>query len=304
MATLYQTLVNQGVAGGNTYSVQNQLYNKLGSPLGPYRGTYDQNIWLMNQMGGKNYNEILNPAPTAPPPQSQPSYQAPQQQQNPQIDVNKAIEDSFQKLQNEMVTKYQAYKSSNPFNLDQVLQAKTQEAKEQIDPYYNEKLSNYLTGVSRKVERSTDDAKDLMDQLGADTESYTEGSKLKLNEAISNSQQGFDNSGNFNSGERYRSQGLLQAGTGNDLADFNRNQDFKAKGIDNSLSRTLEDAASAKTQDVRDLERSRTTDINTRANDLTKEAGQSYVTGFKATLPTELQANSGFDILKDIGIYS
>lgn len=222
---------------------------------------------------------------------------------NPQLDVNKAIQDSFQRLQTEMVSKYNSYKSSNPFNLDEILAQKTQEAHEQIDPYYNETLNNYLTGVTRKMDRSQADSKDLLTQLSADTDSYTGSMALKLNEALNKSAQGYADAGLFNSGQNARDQGLLKVGANQDMTDFLRNQDFKQKGITNDLSRTIEDLTSSKTQTTRDLARQQYTDVSQRANQLTGEAGQQYASGFKATLPPELQAQSGFDILKDIGIY-
>jgi hypothetical protein len=221
-----------------------------------------------------------------------------------QGDVNRAIEDSFKKLQEEMSSKYQAYKSSNPFNLDQILVEKTQEAKEQIDPYYDETLSNYLTGVTNKMERSTSDTQDLLTQLNADTDAYTSGAKLKLTEAINKSQEGYADTGLFNSGDRLKNEGLLKVTNQSDMENFNRNQDYRKNQAETGLSRTIEDLNLAKTQDVRNLERDRYTAEQSRAGDLTKEAGQQWVTGFKATLPPELQAQSGFDILKDIGIYS
>jgi len=221
---------------------------------------------------------------------------------NPQQDINKAIEDSFKKLQTELVSKYQAYKSSKPFSLDEVLAQKTVEAKEQIDPYYNETITNFLTGVTRKMDRSKTDANDLLTQLNADTDSYTGNMALKLNEAVSRSQQGYADAGMFDSGNKLRDEGLLKVGANQDVNEFMRAQDNKSKGISTDLSRTIEDLTSAKTQNVRDIERQRYTDVSQRAGQLTKEAGQSWVTGFKATLPPELQAQSGFDILKDIGI--
>jgi hypothetical protein len=299
MALLYQAINNVPGLSGNSFQKQQQLYEKLGSPMGPYKGTYDQNIWLLDQVNSGNHGQQQPQAQ----PQQQSSSQPQQQSQNPQMDVNKVIEDSFRKLQEELVSKYSQYKSSNPFSLDQVLAQKTVEAKEQIDPYYNEKVSDYLTGVTRKMDRSQTDSKDLLTQLQADTDSYSGNMKLKLSEAIAKSEQGFADAGLFSSGANARNEGLLKVGANQDTSDFLRNQEFKKKGITNDLSRSIEDITAAKTSDIRDLERQRYTDTQQRAGQLTKEAGQSYVTGFKATLPLELQAQSGFDILKDIGIY-
>jgi hypothetical protein len=223
---------------------------------------------------------------------------------NPLQDVNKAIEDAFKRLQSDLVNRYGQYKASNPFVYDEVFAAKTKEASEQIDPYYSEKLSDYMLGVTRKITRSKDDAKSLLDELSADVDSYTDTNKLKLTEAISRAGQGRADAGMYFSGDRMRDEGLLEVGANKELADFNRNALNRKDDVSNTLSRTIQDTESARTADVRDIERNRFTDTQTRAGQLTKETGQRYVQGFKATLPPELQAQSGFDILKDLGIYS
>lgn len=53
MATLSQLL-----GGGNTYNKQKEIYERLGSPLGAYTGSYDQNVYLLN-----NQNRWNSPAP-------------------------------------------------------------------------------------------------------------------------------------------------------------------------------------------------------------------------------------------------
>src|SRR3990167_1897416 len=55
MAYLYQAINNVPGLSGSSYDRQKQLYERLGSPMGGYRGTYDQNIWLLNQVNRGNY---------------------------------------------------------------------------------------------------------------------------------------------------------------------------------------------------------------------------------------------------------
>lgn len=223
---------------------------------------------------------------------------------NPLESVNKIIQDSFQSLQSEVAQKFGEYRAGQPFKIDDVLAEKGSQAAEQIDPYYNEALTNYLTGVKRKIERGTTDTKDLLTELSANTESYTGQAKLALNESVNKAEQGFAESGLFGSGEQLRTEGLLKTDTGNNLADYTRKSDYQKRQLDLGLSRNLEDIGSDKSSFVRDLERSRFTDTEQRKADLAKEAGQQYISGFKATLPPQLQAASGFDLLKDLGIYS
>ena len=223
--------------------------------------------------------------------------------QSPQDKVTSSLEDTYRKLNAEYASKFTQYNSANPFRLDEILKAKRLEAKEQIDPYYNETLSDYLTGVERKIQRGTQDTKDLLSELSAQTSSYTEQSQFKLREALSSARQGFANSGLFESGSRYRGEGLLTTESGMQSEDFLRRQGLKSNIAQTELARNLEDINLGRKQDVRNLERKRFTDIETLTGQLGKEQGQKYVAGFQATLPPELQANQNFDLLKQIGIY-
>lgn len=223
---------------------------------------------------------------------------------DPGSSVNQMLQDSFQKLINEANQRYGDYRQANPFVFDEVLSQKTTEAKEQIDPYYNETLGDYLTGVQRKIQRGEQDTRDLLAELNADTSSFTRDLQFSLNENLNKAREGYAGAGLFDSGQRLRQEGILGYEAGNKLGDFTRGQQFKQNQLQTGLNRSLEDIALGKKQDVRNLERSRYTDIGTRAGQLTKEAGQQYVSGFRATLPPELQAASGFDLLQDLGIYS
>lgn len=224
---------------------------------------------------------------------------------SPDQRADQLILNSYKELANRRNQAFKDYEGAKgPFNLDEVLVAKRAEAREQINPYYDETLSNYLTGVRRKIERSSADTSDLLAELDATTESFTGSTKLKLTESINKAREGFADVGLFESGARFRSEGLAEAETGQTLTDFGRRAELKRKGLTSGLSRTLEDVGLQSKQQERDIERGRFTDIETRTGQLAKEAGQQYATGLYQTLPPELQANTNFDILKQIGIYS
>ena len=218
--------------------------------------------------------------------------------------VNQAIENSFQKLTQEVFKRFGEYKTNHPFRIDEVLAQKAGEAKEQIDPYYNETLTDFLTGINRRIERGSQDTKDLLAELQADTSSYQRDTQLALQENINKAKEGYAGSGLYDSGARQRTEGLLQTETGNRSEDFMRKQGLRENQLKTGLSRELQDVGTQRTQQVRDIERSRFTDIEQRKSQLAKESGQQFVTGFRATLPPELQANSGFDLLQDLGVYT
>lgn len=66
MALLYQEIMNVPGLTGTWQQRNAQLYKALGSPMGAYKGTYDQNIYLLNQIKKGNYGS-LTPAKTAAP---------------------------------------------------------------------------------------------------------------------------------------------------------------------------------------------------------------------------------------------
>ncbi len=271
---LYYNIDQTGIGGGTGWTPASQLEPAAAAP---------------------------NPTPTASSNSSAPTQSA--APQNPLQQVNQLIQDSFQKLQGEVVKRFGDYQAGKPFRVDEVLAEKGQQAKEQIDPYYNEKLGDYLLGVTRKINRGTDDTKSLLDELSTSTENYTGRAKVALDESINKAEQGFADSGLFGSGDQLASEGALKYDTGNNITDYTRKAGIQADQLNTGLTRNIQDINAAKTSDVRDLERARLTDTTTRAADLTKEAGQQYIQGFNATLPPELQAANGFDMLKSLGIY-
>lgn len=224
--------------------------------------------------------------------------------QSPLQQVNKSIQDSFQKLQNDVIKRFGEYRGGKPFRVDEVLAEKSKTAAEQIDPYYNQILGDYLLGVTRKINRGVDDTRDLLSELTASTASYTKEAQNTLSEAVDKAQQGFADSGLFGSGEALKTEGMAKQRTGDVLTDYTRKAGLKEKQLTTGLNRNLEDIGAEKKSYVSNLERSRFTDVQQRAGTLTKEAGQQYLAGFQATLPQELQSASGFDFLKTLGIYS
>ena len=61
MAYLYQQIMNVPGLGGSSGQRQSDLYNKLGSPYGGYTGSYQQNTYLLDQIGKGNYGQSQQP---------------------------------------------------------------------------------------------------------------------------------------------------------------------------------------------------------------------------------------------------
>lgn len=155
--------------------------------------------------------------------------------------VNKMITDSFTKLNTEAIAKFGEYKKNNPFALDQVLAAKTTLAAEQIDPYYNETITNYLTGINNKIQRSKEDAQMVLDELGTQSSLFTERTGASLTKAIENARSGYAESGLLSSGAALGATGETTVASGENLSDFLRGNELSQKKTTMGLSRDLTD---------------------------------------------------------------
>lgn len=223
---------------------------------------------------------------------------------NPLQAVNDVITKSFSDLQDEVRQRFGDYTAGNPFRVDQVLADKTKEAKEQIDPYYDQQLGDYLLGAQTKINRGNNDTQDFLKELNSSTDSYSEQTKNNLSDAMDQADQGFANNGLLGSGDQISAEGKLTQNSNSNLSDYMRKADFNRKQAVTGNQRNIEDIGFGTRDYTTNLEQNRSTDINTRAATLTKESGQKYIQGFQSTLPTQLQSASGFDMLKSLGIYS
>lgn len=66
MALLYQSIMNVPGLTGSAYQRQKQLYERLGSPQGPYSGSAAQNNWLVGKINSGQTGVPTPAAPTAP----------------------------------------------------------------------------------------------------------------------------------------------------------------------------------------------------------------------------------------------
>jgi hypothetical protein len=224
--------------------------------------------------------------------------------QSPLQQINDMLQNSFQNLAGQAYEAFGKYQTSNPFNLDQVLAQSLTQAKEQVDPYYDETLSNYLTGVTRQIARSKQDTQNLLGELNAQSSSFSRDTQIKLQQALDTSGQGFADSGLLSSGAALRGSGQVQVSSGNALADYLRQNQYQQTQASLGGTRTLEDIGLTSTMQQRNLAREQYTSEQDTANKIAQNTGQQYVAGFQQTLPPQLQANQGFDLLKQLGIPS
>jgi len=174
------------------------------------------------------------------------------------------------------------YDATNPFAFDEKLAEGA--ARQQFDPYYDQKLSDFLTGVERTRQRSKEDEQTVLAELSADTQSYSGRVKLQLDRAINQSREGFNDVGLFESGSRLRSQGNLETDTGMDLADYLRRQEERKSQVQTGTARTLEDVATQQQLGTRDIGREREADVLRGVGEQRQQTAQEYEFGRRQAL--------------------
>ena len=244
---------------------------------------------------------------------------------NPEAQADNSINqtaENLKKAYGKFTENVSTYKTNNPFSFDEYLKGTaTQQAQEQQGlttpgTYYNQTLSDYLLGVNKKIERGGQDTMDFLGELSANTKSYSEATQLKLTEAINKAGQGFADVGLFESGGRYRNEGLLTSAGQSDIADYQRQQGYRASEANKLNTRTGEDYGLGgyslggnvnaipgllSRGSIRDVSNRATTDVQNLASSLTGEELTRRNRELYNLAPPDIQANQGFDILKQIG---
>lgn len=138
MALLYQEIMNVPNLTGTWQQRNAQLYKALGSPMGAYKGTYDQNIYLLNQLKKNDYFKSGLPGqPQAPQPApAQPlatQYAAPAVQAAP-------TSPQFEQV----LPFYDAWQGMVP----QASQAAASQINPELMREYNAANRNYMSGMT------------------------------------------------------------------------------------------------------------------------------------------------------------
>ncbi|HEC65916.1 MAG TPA: hypothetical protein ENI23_11535 [bacterium] len=158
------------------------------------------------------------------------------------------------------------FEEKNPFLFDEALARAS--AEERFDPFYDAELGEFMTGITRQKERSTEDAEVLRKELTTQTEQFVGRAGRDIKEALESSREGFAGAGLFFSGKRLKREGDINIAGEEGTSDFLRRQKLKQREGDIGLTRGLEDISLRETTARRRVGAARETDI------LTDVAGQ------------------------------
>lgn len=186
--------------------------------------------------------------------------------------------DSYNKQFDEYKKKSSEFDAANPFNFDKMLEASRAEVSTRLDPYYEQTLNDFLTGISTRKTRSVQDQNRLLKELNQDTETYTGDAKIALQKAIDNSREGFADSGLYGSGQQLRGEGEQTAASQRATSQFMEGQNRRESAINLAGTRTAEDLAQEEKMKRRDLaqEKSYTTESQSLSETLRKQQQREY----------------------------
>lgn len=198
----------------------------------------------------------------------------------------------------EVDKKFNQYLKENwgddPWSIDEA-QARAS-ADERFAPYYTNQLRDYLTGVIRTRNRSSEDEQTLRGELVKQTERYVGRSGRKLSDAIESTREGFAGSGLYFSGARQRQEGRQTQEVQEDTTDFLRGQGLREQESQLRQQRLGEDltsqeatyrrtqTAERETATLADIQKQRQEEISRRLFEASQYAG-----GYASNAPSTMQ---------------
>lgn len=144
-----------------------------------------------------------------------------------QEDIDRLLQSFVNPLQKEIESwwkRLDEYDKNNPFAFDEALARASSE--ERLNPYFDATLNEFMTGVRRSSQRSTEDMTRTIGELNVDASKLSDKERFNTQEAIRSSEEGFAGAGLFFSGKRARATGVedVQGGQAQEAIQTNLNR--------------------------------------------------------------------------------
>jgi hypothetical protein len=169
------------------------------------------------------------------------------------------------------------YEEVNPFFFDEVLARQAAEA--EYAPYYDEMLSDYVTGVERTKSRSDSDFKRTLESLDAGKEYYMGTQRRLLDRAVKNVNEGYSGRGLFFAGAKDKDIGEMKTEYEAEKSNYMRNYEYQKSGAELAKQRLYEDVDLDQSKFTRDTERERKYAIEGGVLKRRSEAQEEYEAG-------------------------
>lgn len=184
---------------------------------------------------------------------------------DPVASLLQSITDDYTRKLEDYTKKTKEFDEKNPFVFDEILGQEKAKVKQRLDPYYEQTLTDFLTGVNIKRSRSLEDERTLLTEVQEDVDRVEGEEKLRLEDALERSREGFADAGLYTSGMRLRDQGREETQTGKNLADTLTKQKRAEDQIQTGTRRIGEDLSLQEKLQRRDLSREKSYQTETQA---------------------------------------
>ena len=167
------------------------------------------------------------------------------------------VMDDYNKKFDEYTRKYNEFDKNNPFVFDKVLGEERAKVSQRLDPYYNQTLSDYLTGVDLQRKRGLEDERKILTEINQDVTKLTGQQQLEAQDAIDRSREGAVDAGLYTSGARLRAQGRIEEAQGRAEDQTLQTAERKTKDVQLTGERQKQDLGLQETRTRRDIEQER-----------------------------------------------
>ena len=223
MATLQQTIMNKyGVSSKDAYKKQKEIYEALGSPMGPYKGNYDQNVYLLNNQSKWG----VGASPTAPAP-------TPTAPVEPQLSLEEQFAKDYAKYidaNNDVLKDWTWDENGNRVLIEN-----------RFNPYYEEMGGRYKTDINNDLDRARIDTGRGIEALEGDRSRFSASSDTKLTQALDKARNGYVNAGAYFSSAKEKGLGDINQADQMNRESYMADYYNRKTGYETGLQRTETD---------------------------------------------------------------
>lgn len=170
-----------------------------------------------------------------------------------------AIVQAYDRVKTEYFSKASEFDTKNPFAFDEALAKGA--AKLEIDPYYDQKLGDFLLGVTTTRSRGVQDEKSLLTEINQDIDTYTGKSQFLVDRAVRQAEEGQADANLFDSGAAKALSGELKLEAKENQSNYMTGQERRIGDTRLKTGRLLEDLGNQERIGTRDINTSREFDI-------------------------------------------
>lgn len=189
----------------------------------------------------------------------------------------------------------QKYLKEHPFALDDAwMKTATESINTQLDPYYKEKLNNYLSDVKTNKDRAMGDEQTFLNELDRQQKVYFKDDAAKYQEIKRNALEGQTDIGLLGTGEGQRQLNLQDRSHNLNVQNYLDTNKYKTEQEKTSTNRYLQDLETNSTRFQTDLGRQRKYDFESMMLGRKQEEYDRYKAGldkkFSSYIPSSVSA--------------